>query len=93
MLRITNRTEGTDTVLEIEGSLAGPWVKELESCWRQVVNTPDQPRRIVLTEVTFIDDEGRVLLTEISRHGTELVAKGCMTNAIVDEIIQSETNS
>ncbi len=34
MLRITVRQEPTTTTIELEGKLAGPWVEELERCWR-----------------------------------------------------------
>jgi len=37
MLKITTRTDVTGTILELEGKLAGPWVKELEGCWRLAV--------------------------------------------------------
>jgi hypothetical protein len=38
--------------------------------------------------VTFIDDKGKGLLAEMHQHGVELVAEGCMNNAIVEEITQ-----
>jgi hypothetical protein len=42
--------------------------------------------RVVLESVTFIDGAGKKLLSEMQRQGAELVAHGCMTKAIVEEI-------
>lgn len=83
MLKITIRTDPERTILELEGKLTGPWVKELEACWRA---SCDRPVSVLLCAVTFIDDTGRDLLAEMYQHGTELVAEGCMNKAIVDEI-------
>lgn len=88
MLKITTRTDATGTIFELEGKLAGPWVQELEACWKRGVIT-DQPVRVRLKTVTFIDSAGGELLAEMYRQGVELVAEGCegcMTKAIVQEI-------
>jgi hypothetical protein len=85
MLKITNRSDGATTIFDLEGNLAGPWVDELEHCWHRAISD-DGAVRVVLKTVTFIDAEGRRLLTEMHRQGTELVAHGCMTKAIVEEI-------
>ena len=37
MLRITIHTRPKRLVLELEGKLAGPWVKELAACWQRIV--------------------------------------------------------
>ena len=85
MLKINTQHDGAAIIFELEGKLAGPWVDELEHCWQQAV-TDGRPVRIVLTIVTFIDAAGRRLLTDMHRRGAELVAQGCMTKAIVEEI-------
>lgn len=85
MLKITNRKDGATTILDLEGKLAGPWVDELERCWQRAVSDDGQVR-VVLETVTFIDGAGRRLLTDMHRQGVELVAHGCMTKAIVEEI-------
>lgn len=91
MLKITTQTNPTGIILEVEGKLAGPWVEELEHCWRKVSNS-NQPLRVMLCAVTFIDDKGRNLLVQMYRHGAELVAEGCMNKAIVEEIIGEEND-
>jgi hypothetical protein len=87
MLKITTQTDPTRTIFEVEGKLAGPWVEELENCWRKAANS-DRPVRVMICAVTFIDDKGRDLLVDMCRHGAELVAEGCMNKAIVEEIIR-----
>jgi hypothetical protein len=83
MLKITTQTDPERTILELEGKLTGPWVQELEACWRACI---DRRISVLLCAVTFIDDKGKDLLAEMYQHGTELVAEGCMNKAIVEEI-------
>jgi len=89
MLKITPRTDPTGTSFELEGKLAGPWVQELEACWREAASTK-RSVRVLLCAVTFIDDKGRDLLVEMYRRGAELVAEGCMNKAIIDEIVRGK---
>jgi hypothetical protein len=87
VLKISIQTDATGTIFELEGSLAGAWVQELEDCWRKAADS-DRPVRVMVCEVTFIDDKGKALLAEMHQHGAELVAEGCMNSAIVEEIKQ-----
>src|SRR5262245_56036443 len=87
MLRITNTTRGDGMTVVLEGRLAGPWVDELARCWT-VLTTAQDARSICveLDGVTFIDAAGRTLLRTIHEGGAALVASGCMTRAILEEI-------
>jgi hypothetical protein len=87
MLKITTQTDATRTSFELEGKLAGPWVQELASCWQQAV-TGGRQVKVLLKAVTFIDGGGRKLLADMHRQGVELVAEGCMTKAIIEEITE-----
>ena len=89
MLKITTQTGATGTIFELEGKLAGPWVQELESCWRQAV-IGDRQVRVMLNAVTFIDAAGRKLLADMHWQGVALVAEGFMMKAIIEEIIRGE---
>jgi hypothetical protein len=89
MLKITTRTDPTGINFELEGKLAGPWVQELEACWREAANS-ERSVRVLLCAVTFIDEKGRDLLVEMYRRGAKLVAEGCMNKAIIDDIVRGK---
>ena len=85
MLRITTAEDPEAKTFLLEGKLAGPWVQELEACWRNDATGPPG-RRIDLREVTFIDAAGKDLLARLHQDGAELVAVDCMTRAIIETI-------
>lgn len=86
MLRITV-TEAEDTIVSIEGRLAGPWVDELDRCWRSVVaGHPGGAIRVRLDGLTFADPAGKGLLRTMHAQGAALEGSECMTRAIVEEI-------
>jgi ABC-type transporter Mla MlaB component len=87
MLRITSSNESELLTLTLEGKLAGPWVKELADCWRDLSRDRECSAVCIdLSAVTFIDAAGKSLLTAMHQHGAELVASGCLMKAIVAEI-------
>ena len=87
MFRITIHHDPACTTIQIEGRLAGPCVPEAEACWRRTLAQRRNPAvRIDLTGVTQIDAAGRAFLAEVSAHGAELVASGCLMRAIVAEL-------
>jgi len=87
MLRITIHDKAPETSFVIEGNLVGPWVKELEKCWVSALAAePSRAMAVNLAAVTFIDHQGRELLTRMRRLGVRLVSAGLLMNAIVDEI-------
>ena len=91
MLRITTQKKRGRTVLNIEGRLTGTLVGTLEQCWRELRGaSPSEKVHIHLCGVSFIDAAGKMLLKEIYRQGGELVAEGCLNQAIVDDIVKSE---
>jgi anti-anti-sigma regulatory factor len=88
MLKITTLIHAESTTFKLEGRLAGPWVQELERCWDSVVGTmTTHPLIVDLSAVTYVDSDGKDLLKKIHRQGTRLVASGCLTNCIVNEIV------
>lgn len=90
MLRITVYDAPRILTFRLEGRLAGPWVRELEQCWRgALTGQRESILRIDLTEVTSIDDAGRACLAAMHRQGAEFVAADCLTKAVVAEIIGS----
>ena len=91
MLRITTERRRAKVFLSVEGKLTGPWVAALEQCWRELhAASPREKFLVNLCGVSFIDAAGKVLLKEIHRQGGQLVAEGCLNQAIVNEIVASE---
>jgi anti-anti-sigma regulatory factor len=88
MLKITTLTNAESTVLRLEGRLAGPWVQELELCWGFTVGTTtNHPLSVDLSAVTYVDSDGKDLLKKIHQQGAKLIASGCLTRCIVNEIV------
>jgi len=90
MLKITIHPETGATRLTLEGRLAGPWVEELDRCWRGAADEQQNHVVVDLTGVTFIDPEGKELLTRMWRQGAKLQAVGCLTRCIVEDITKAE---
>jgi hypothetical protein len=87
MLRITVHDEPRVLTFQLEGRLAGPWVRVLQECWQSVLARPRRPTlRVDLTEVTSIDAAGRACLAALHRRGAEFVAADCLMKAVVVEI-------
>jgi ABC-type transporter Mla MlaB component len=89
MLKITAHSEPTQDILELEGRLAGHWVQELKDFWQQHLSAKRQIR-VLLQQVSYIDDAGKVLLAAMHRAGVYLEASGCMTKAVIAEIVRGE---
>lgn len=91
MLKITGPKEAMPVSMSIilEGKLAGPWVEELNAYWSQVSGNQQRGVVIDLTGVTFIDADGKELLTTLWQQGAELRAAGCLTRCVVEEITGS----
>jgi outer membrane protein len=88
MLRITTEKKRFKTVLSVEGRLAGTLVATLEQCWKELrAASPQEKFFVDLCGVSFIDAAGKMLLQEMYRQGGQLVADGCLNQAIVKEII------
>jgi len=88
MLKITGQRDAAPDSMSLilEGKLAGPWVEELHSYWRQIFGNQQRCTMIDLTGVTFIDANGKELLTRLWQQGAELHAVGCLTRCTVEEI-------
>ena len=94
MLRITTEKKRGKTILSVEGRLAVPSVATLEQCWRELhSSSPNEKFHVKLCGVSFIDAAGKVLLKEIHREGGQLMAEGCLNQAIVHEIEEDESAS
>jgi ABC-type transporter Mla MlaB component len=90
MVRITVHDNPGALTFQLEGRLAGPWVRVLEECWQSALAWQRKAiLRVDLTGVTAIDAAGRTRLAAMHRQGAEFVAADCLTKAVVAEIICS----
>ncbi len=86
LLRITLDRSNGAVRLRLEGRLTGLWVQELEHCW---VDLPPDQRRgamVDLAGVTFIGEDGRLLLAKLWEQGAIFHATDCLTRSIVEKI-------
>ena len=89
MLKITRHIRTGSRHLTLEGRLIGPWVQELEQAWKGITQSEGGPIVVDLSGVTFIEDNGKQLLSRMWQEGAELIAKGCCNRPIVDQITGS----
>ena len=90
MLRITVHDDPGSVTVQLEGRLAGPWVREIDECRQRTLAGRRRPAvRFDLTGVTFIDAAGKAYLAAMHRQGADLVAADCLTKAIVAEITKA----
>jgi hypothetical protein len=69
------------------GQLAGPWVQELRSCWEHARRIATGSAAVVdLSDVTFIDEDGEKLLSEMRTAGVEFVATGVETKHLLENL-------
>ena len=90
MLRITTHNDRDSVTFQLEGKLAGAWVRELEDCWQHAsAATPATSIRFDLTGVTYVDTAGKKFLAARHAQGAELIAAGCLMRHVVAEITDS----
>jgi anti-anti-sigma regulatory factor len=90
MLRITTHQSQELWTFQLEGKLAGPWVRELEECWQSArAGDCKQAIRFDLTGLTFIDTAGKEFLAARYSEGAEFVACGCFVKSVMAEIARS----
>jgi anti-anti-sigma regulatory factor len=87
MLKITNTGTETEQRWILCGQLSGPWVAELQSNWEKTRSESHGRKRLVdLTDVTFIDDRGEVVLCAMRSEGAEFVARGVDTKQLLADL-------
>ena len=92
MLRITVRGEAGYITVKVEGKVVGPWVHELEACCRtSKQDAAGMPIVIDLAGVTFIDADGKTLLSRLRQQGVGLVATDLVRGWIEDCNSNSDT--
>jgi len=94
MLRVIVEEGGDRIVFRVEGKLRGPWVIELERCWRSTCSRmKGKSFSVDLDGVSFVDDQGKALLTEMDSAGVELVANEWIARSAIEQIAAHAVNS
>jgi len=87
LFKVTVIEQDDHATFKVEGRLVKPWVSELKRSWAQFIREhPGKPVMVDLGEVTFIDNEGKCLLSSMFRKGADLCGGGFLTRSIVDLI-------
>lgn len=86
MLKITSEKTSDAVRLTLEGRLTGLWASELEQVWQSVKQSGTVPIAVDLTGVTFVGEDGKALLNRMWQEGATLIAHGCCTGHMVEEI-------
>lgn len=93
MLRITIHSTQGQTKIELEGRVAGAWVGELNQAWQQLQGIENSAIIVSLCQVTYVDADGKRLLSDMCNAGVSFEASGCLTRSIVEELTGSCPNS
>jgi len=87
MLRITHAQTETEERWTLCGQLTRPWVAELRACWEHGRQVGVNARAVVdLRDVTFIDESGEKLLSEMGGHGVVFIAAGVETKDLLKNL-------
>ena len=86
MLKITFQDTPESTTVKLEGKISGPWVEELERSWTE--HSPQASGSVIidLSDVTYIDPEGKRLLARMVDKGVCFAGTHLMTQYVIDEI-------
>jgi len=91
MIRIDQVRSGATVSLNVEGTISGAWARELERYWIESRKLTGNLRVDVdLSGVTFIDDDGRMVLKRMLDGGAILRSAVVMNRAIIEELAQDQ---
>lgn len=91
MMKATIERDAAQTLVLVEGRIAGPWVKELEQVWNGIrANEGSRTITIELKDVTFINDAGKELLRRMAIEGASIRGFGCSTSAVINSILPAD---
>jgi anti-anti-sigma regulatory factor len=94
MLRITILNDPEATRLKLEGKLAHEWVHEAEIAWASLRPLKEDKALIIdLLDVSFVDDLGEKLLTDMHGANAKLVGSGPLITALIAAIQNRQTKT
>lgn len=73
--------------IQLEGKLTGPWVGEVEDCWRAADSQlRGRPLEVDLTDVEYSDAAGKYLLGWMRERGVRMIAPGLPMQDVLRQI-------
>lgn len=90
MIRVFTASESNAITLTIDGQLVGEYVEAVETSTQEAMKEK-RPVRLILRDVSHIDERGRTLLALLAAKGVQLSATGVYSSYIVEEIRQDLT--
>jgi hypothetical protein len=90
MIRVFTANEPNVITLTIDGQLVGEYVEAVEMSTREAMEEK-KPVRLILRDVSHIDERGRTLLALLAAKGVQMSASGVYSSYIVEEIRQDLT--
>jgi hypothetical protein len=85
MLRIIHAQTEKEQRWTLCGQLTGPWIAELRASWER--GRQGAGHAVVdLSDVTFIDESGEQLLSEMRHEGADFVAAGVETKDLLKNL-------
>ena len=93
MVSIQVHDQADELRIEIKGEFSGACVRDVSATWR--ASLPEAMHRrftVDISEVSGCDTEGRNLLREMCRHGTQIAAGNPVALGLLNEIIGSKKN-
>jgi len=89
---ITEQLNNDVLIFKLAGALAGDWALEFQRCWMSATETRCVSKIVVdLSNVTFVDQVGKGLLSRAMKQGTELLASDILIKSIVEEIAKESS--
>ena len=87
MLKIDVQNGSGVPKLVLDGKLAGEWVRVLRRVWETSGGGEPAPKvTLDVAGVTFVDDEGKKLLSSMLKRGAELTEPRALVKYVVDEL-------
>jgi DNA-binding LytR/AlgR family response regulator len=77
------------TRLELEGRVAGALVSELRKTWEEAQAAGHRSMIVNLAAVSYVDGDGKRLLSDMCRAGVAFQASGCLMRSLVEELTQA----
>jgi len=94
MLRISTTNNEREARFKLEGKLAHEWVAEAARVWTEFLEAVTNRNSLVvdLCGVSFVDDNGRTLLTQMHSNGAKLIGAGPLIGSLIEEIYECNGN-